>query len=171
MHSAIDTGVSGSTKTDWYLRYGPLDGSSAGLAADCNLGYDAANPYVYNRTQPSGWPDTRAATNTIPFQFDGWTVFELFLEYNTVNPAQSTIQMWVAPRGSQGTKVIDCVGTVPFGSNTANSWKQFELDMYDTSRQPEAARPDQDVYFGEFITSLRPIKFPGQTVNPPGNLG
>lgn len=164
-------GASGSpgafTKTAWLEHYGLL---TRGLDWDMDLDYDAANPYVYARTQPSGWPDTRAATNAYPIQVDGWTAIELFLQYNPANPAAGTVQMWVAPLGSAPVLHIDEQGTVPFGANAANSWSSHELLDYDTKRQSEASRPDQYTYFGELMTSLGPIDFPGG-FTPPGNLG
>lgn len=169
LQNIIDSGISGATKTDWYTRYGPLIGSGAGLNGDMNLAYDAANPYVYNRTQPSGWPDTRAAINGIPIQVDGWTVFQLFLEYKPNN--QSTMIMWMGPKGSALTRVATVNGNVPLNSSTANSWRSFEFQVYDTERIPEGTRPDQYAYLGEMITSLTPIIPPGQTTPPSGNPG
>lgn len=171
-YNNIDTGVAGSTKTDFYNRYGPLYGSGSGLSGDCDLGYNASNPYVYNRTQPSGWPDTRAALNAPSIPMDDWMVVQVFLEYNTIDPSKSTVIVWMGTKGQALTNIIRAINIVPFNANTTNSWDSIELLINDANRLSEVGiRPDQYCYFGELITSLTPILPPGQTTYPTGNLG
>jgi fibronectin type 3 domain-containing protein len=159
IQDAIDTGASVSTKTDYLTRYGPL---GRGLDGDMDTSYSASNPYLYNRTQPSGFPDTRAATNGVAFALDGWTDIEVYLYYNEANPSQSTMMMWAAPRGSAPKLIMSNINVLQLGTNTTNSWDRFEILNYDTDRQSEASRPTLYTYYTGLCTSRNmPINFPG----------
>lgn len=156
---AIDAGGPTSTQTEQLLRYGPL---GRGLDAVQDLGFNAGQPLVYLRAQPSGWPDTRAATNGVPFVLDGWTTIECYMKYNVANPAQSTFQMWAAPYGQPPKLIMSGIGNVPLNTNTTNSWDRFELLNYDTERTSQVGvRPLMFTYYDEVIVSSQPISFPG----------
>jgi chitodextrinase len=162
--TAVDGGTpnpitSGNTKTEWLTRYGPL---LRGLSSDIDGSYNAGNPYLYNRTQPSGWPDTRAAINGVPFALDDWQTFEIFYDYNTSDPSQSSCQVWVnRGYGSPPVLIISAIGNLSFGTSSS-AVSRIELLNYDTERLAEVGvRPTQYTYYAEPIVSLEPIDFPG----------
>lgn len=168
IQDAVDTGVAASTKSDFLTRYGPL---MRGLDGDMDLSY---NPSVLlqNRSQPSGFPDTRAATNGVPFKLDGWLVIEAFLEYNQADPSTSSFQMWAAPYGQAPTLIMNNVSRLPLGTNTTNSWDRFELLNYDTERVSETGvRPTLYTYYSEVLVSDNPINFPGGFTLPSSQGG
>lgn len=170
IQDGIDTGISGATKDAFLLRYGPL---ARGIDGDSNYDYDANNPYLYNRTQPSGWPDTRAATNGVAINVDGWTVIQVFLEYNTTDPTQSSMQMWASKYGDAPKLIMNNINNVWIKDdpNAPNSWKRFELLNYDTIRLAEpGVRPTLKTYYDEFIVSTKPISWPVVGTLPPGNM-
>lgn len=157
VQDAIDTGGATTTQTDLLTRYGPLGGS--GTANGMDTAFSASVPYLDQRTQPAGFPDTRAATHGIPFYEDDWTTIEVFIEF--VAGDHSTVQMWAARKGQPPTLIIDDVGNLPLGGDGSNSWEELRLLNYDTERQTESDRPLQFCYYAEPIVSLDPIKFPG----------
>lgn len=170
IQDGINTGISGATKTDFLLRYGPL---ARGIDGDGNFDYDANNPYLYNRTQPSGWPDSRAATNGVAINLDGWTVMQMFLEYNVADNSKCTVQMWASKYGDAPKLIMNNVMNVALNDTAGtNSWKRFELLNYDTIRLAEpGVRPTLKTYYDEFVVSTKPIYWPVVGTLPPGNLG
>lgn len=160
IQDAIDAGGATTTQTDLLTRYGPLTGSgvSNGMDTDCTTG----SKFLYLKTQPAGFPDTRAATHGIPFYNDDWTVLEVYLQF-TAGDA-SSVQMWAARYGDQPTLIISDIGNLPLGLSSGgndNSWSRFEILNYDTSRDTEVGRPTMFTYYTEVIVSEAPINFPG----------
>jgi chitodextrinase len=157
IHNQVDTGAAVSTKTDYLTRYGPLP---RGLEGDMDTTYSAANPYLYNRTQPSGWPDTRAATNTWAIPRDSRFVIEVLYDYNIANPSASTIYIWGADYGD-APQLLYKATNVPLFTNT-DQVAEINLLNYDTERLSEpGVRPTMYTYFDLVATSATQIDFPG----------
>lgn len=163
----IDNGASltgASTKEAWLNNYGVMPRGVA--QQDGDYGYDSGDPYLYERSGMTyGWPDSRSqASGAVPWQRDGWTTVEVFLEYNGDGNV-STIQMWVAPYGESPVLMVNEVETIDFNTPGSNSWSRFDLLNYATGRQSEAGRPTQNTFYDEIVVSTAPIKFP----NPGGS--
>jgi hypothetical protein len=156
---AIDNGANpgpNASTTQWLNNYGPMPRS---MARDGDYGYSSGNPYLYNRNMPNGWPDSRAvASGAVPWQMDGWTTLEAYLEYSG---SGSTIKVWAAPYGQPPVLIVNEVKRVGLGSPGSNAWSRFELLNYATGRTSEGSRPTQNTYYDEVIVSTQPIKFPG----------
>lgn len=166
IHNQVDTGVAVSTKSEWLVRYGPLP---RGLDGDMDTTYNAANPYLYNRTQPAGWPDTRAATNTWAIPRDSRFVIEVLYDWKTADPGNSTIAMWGANYGDP-PRLFYKANNVPLFTS-ADPIAEINLLNYDTERIEEpGVRPNMFTYFDGVATSLTPLPFPGG-FTPPGNDG
>lgn len=163
IQNAIDNGGALSTKDQYIARYGPLSGISGDVtgAVSGQPAYSAGDPLLYNRTWPSGWPDTRAiAAGAVPFNLNGWTVITVFIDYNVSSPGSSTFQAWAAAYGEAPTLIFQQIGNCPLGTNDV--YRRLELLTYDTHRIGESGvRPTLRTNFTEVIVSTAPINFPG----------
>jgi hypothetical protein len=172
IQNAIDNGGAVSTKDDYVARYGPLSGISGDVtgAVGAQPAYSAGDPYLYDRTWPSGWPDTRAiAAGAVPFNMDGWTVIEVFVDYNEASPTASTFQCWAAAYGEEPVLIFNQIAACPLGTNDV--YRRLELLTYDTHRESESGvRPTLRTNFTEIVVSTAPINFPGGFA-PPNNQG
>lgn len=169
IQNAIDnSGATPSTKDQYIARYGPLSGISGDVsgAVGGQPVYSAGDPYVYNRSWPSSWPDTRAiAAGAVPFNLDGWTTIGIFVDYNVSSPGSSTFQGWAAPYGFSPTLIFNQIGNCPLGSNDV--YRRLELLSYDTHRVSETGvRPEIRTNYTEVLVSSAPIKFPGNFTLP-----
>ncbi len=154
---AVDAGGgSPGSACEFWERYGPARGITA------NEDYSETNPEprLDRRNLTYGWPNRCALQSGVPFAIDGWTVVELYVEYNSANPQQSTLKAWAAPYGQAPRMFVNEVNTLRLGEN-ADVYRRFELLNYDTPREAEANRPTMYTYFDEVVISTAPIKFPG----------
>ena len=117
-------------------------------------------PRLDRRNLTYGWPNRCALKAGVPFNVDGWTTIEVYVDYNTANPGQSTIKAWAAPYGQAPRMYVNEVNTVRLNANDG-VYRRFELLNYDTPRESEPGRPTMYTYFDEIIISTQPIKFPG----------
>ena len=154
---AVDAGGGApSSACEFWGRYGP----ARGVAINDDYGETNPEPRLDRRNLTYGWPNRCALQSGVPFNIDGWTTIEVYVEYNTANPGTSTIKAWAAPYGQAPRIYVNEVGTARLNSNSS-VYKRFELLNYDTPRQPEDSRPTMYTYFDEVIISSQPIKFPG----------
>jgi hypothetical protein len=154
---AVDAGggTPGSACEFWG-RYGP----SRGVAINDDYGATNPEPRLDRRNMTYGWPNRCALQSGVPFNLDGWTTIEVYVEYNTADPAHSTIKAWAAPYGQAPRIYVNEVGTVHLNANDG-VYRRFELLNYDTPRLPETNRPTMYTYFDEIVISTQPVKFPG----------
>lgn len=153
---AVDTGGgSPGDACEFWERYGPSRGVS--MNDDYNEG---SQPRLDLRNLTYGWPNRCALKAGVPFAVDGWTVVELYVDYNTANPQQSTLKGWAAPYGSAPRMFVNEVNTLKLGTRD-EVYRRFELLNYDTPRESEANRPTMFTYFDEVLISTSPVKFPG----------
>jgi hypothetical protein len=162
---AVSEGNSSSpgNACDFWAKYGP----ARGITINEDYGESNPEPRLDRRNLPNGWPNRCALQSGVPFAIDGWTTIEVYVEYNSGNPSQSTIKAWAAPYGTAPRMFINQVNNAGLGSN-ANVYKRFELLNYDTPREPEANRPPLYTYFDEIVVSTQAIKFPGGFSLPNG---
>jgi hypothetical protein len=154
---AVDAGGgSPGNACQFWERYGP----ARGITANEDYGDSNPEPRLDRRNFTYGWPNRCALKSGVPFAIDGWTVVELYVEYNSSNPQQSTLKGWAAPYGQAPRMFVNEVNTLKLGSN-ADVYRRFELLNYDTPRESESNRPTLYTYFDEVVISTAPIKFPG----------
>lgn len=154
---AVDTGGSApGNACEFWERYGP----ARGVASNDDYSETNPEPRLDRRNFTYGWPNRCALKSGVPFSIDGWTTIEVYVDYNTANPQQSTIKAWAAPYGQAPRLFINEVGTAKLYANDS-VYRRFELLNYDTPRQAEANRPTMYTYFDEVIISTEPVKFPG----------
>jgi hypothetical protein len=155
---AVDSGSPSNPgdACEFWGRYGP----SRGVATNDDYGETNSQPRLDLRNMTYGWPNRCALRSGVPFAVDGWTVVELYVEYNTANPQQSTLKGWAAPYGSAPRLFVNEVNTLQLGANS-EVYHRFELLNYDTPRLAEPDRPTMYTYFDEVLISTSPIKFPG----------
>jgi hypothetical protein len=140
----------------FWERYGP----ARGITANEDYGDTNPEPRLDRRNLTYGWPNRCALKAGVPFNVDGWTTIEVYVDYNTANPGQSTIKAWAAPYGQAPRMYVNEVNTVRLNANDG-VYRRFELLNYDTPRESEPGRPTMYTYFDEIIISTQPIKFPG----------
>jgi hypothetical protein len=148
---------------EFWAKYGP----ARGITINEDYGESNPEPYLDRRNLPNGWPNRCALQSGVPFAINGWTTIEVFVDYNTTNPSQSTIKAWAAPYGTAPRMFINETNSAPLGSNS-NIYRRFELLNYDTPRESETSRPTMYTYFDEVVVSTQPIKFPGGFSLPNG---
>lgn len=154
---AVDTGGSTpSNACEFWQRYGP----ARGITANDDYGATNPEPRLDRRNLTYGWPNRCALQSGVPFNIDGWTTVEVYVDFNTANPAQSTIKAWAAPYGQAPRLFVNEVGTAGLKANS-DVYHRFELLNYDTPRESEANRPTMYTYFDDVIISAQPVKFPG----------
>jgi hypothetical protein len=154
---AVDSGGSTpSSACEFWARYGP----ARGVAINDDYGSTNPEPRLDRRNLTYGWPNRCALQSGVPFNLDGWTTIEVYVEYNSANPGASTIKAWAAPYGQAPRIYVNEVNTVGLAANDS-VYKRFELLNYDTPRLSEPGRPTMYTYFDEIIISTQPIKFPG----------
>jgi hypothetical protein len=154
---AVDVGGSApGSACEFWQRYGP----SRGVAMNDDYGETNSQPYLDRRNMAYGWPNRCALQGGVPFAMNGWTTIELYVEYNSANPQQSTLKAWAAPYGQAPRLFINQVNSTALNSNS-DVYRRFELLNYDTPRLAEPDRPTMYTYFDEVLISTSPIKFPG----------
>lgn len=155
---AVDIGSPSSpgSACEFWGRYGP----TRGVAMNDDYGEGNPEPYLDRRNLTYGFPNRCALRAGVPFAMNGWTTIELYVEYNSANPQQSTLKAWAAPYGEAPRLFINQVNSTPLGSNS-DVYRRFELLNYDTPRLAEPNRPTMYTYFDEVLVSTSPIKFPG----------
>ena len=106
---AVDTGSPSSPgdACEFWGRYGP----SRGVAMNDDYGESNSEPYLDRRNLTYGWPNRCALRAGVPFAMDGWTTIELYVEYNSANPGQSTLKAWAAPYGEAPRLFINQVNS------------------------------------------------------------
>lgn len=154
----VDTGSPSSPgdACEFWGRYGP----SRGVAINDDYGESNPEPYLDRRNLTYGFPNRCALRSGVPFAMNGWTTIEVYVEYNSANPGQSTVKAWAAPYGEAPRLFINQVNSTPLSSNS-DVYRRFELLNYDTPRESETNRPTMYTYFDEVVISTQPIKFPG----------
>ena len=161
--------TSSNSKTEWLERYGYLlRGLDDDMDTTCHdnrgsttygsIGVDV-DPLMYNRTQPSGWPDTRCAGQQL--NLDGWTTFECFIDR-----ANNTLRIWQANYNERPVLIFEATNLSYNGTSSDKS--QLEILNYDTQRLGEdgvsggafaQARPDHHFWCDELIVSSSLIPY------------
>lgn len=166
IHNKVDSGATVTTKAEYLTRYGCLP---RGLDGDMDLSYNPA-AYLYQRAQPSGFPDTRASFAGFPFQLDNWTTLEAYCEFNEATPDESTWELWGARYGQPPKFLFSGRGNIPLFNSPDNAWDSIELLNYDTQRISEpGVRPNLFTNYDELIISTNEIPFPGGYSLPRNN--
>jgi hypothetical protein len=96
----------------------------------------------------------------VPIGADRPWVWEIFAEYNEADPSKSSFMMWEALEGDAPKLTRDARGITPFGSSS-NHWFEMEAMYHSTGAGDEPGRPDMYWYVLDWVTSTKPIPFPG----------
>jgi len=113
-----------------------------------------------------GTPDPDAAIGGYTWKKNGWTVIEVF-----VDAIDQQCQVWAADLGDTplllaDTQVFDASKYSNYGKHSSQ-YNGFQLTTFRTNgKSNEANRQETFTTYGEVITSLNPIKFPGGFVLP-----
>ena len=154
---AVDAGGSApGNACEFWERYGP----SRGITANDDYGATNPEPRLDRRNLTYGWPNRCALRAGVPFNIDGWTTVEVYVDFKPSDPSHSTIKAWAAPYGEAPRLFINEVNTAPLKTSD-DVYHRFELLNYDTPRESEANRPTMYTYFDEVVISTQPVKFPG----------
>ena len=170
-------------KLAYYTYYGFIDGSSKGIYADIpalgTTGVDGSGnqtPWLDERAMTVGgtsvtWPMAQAGTNAPTIALNKWNYFQLFFEREA--DGWGSVAAWHCVPGQQPKPIIIMAPrSIYWGSDSYAqiSHRVATMTNYDTPRKAFTGRPTQVHQWGEFTTSLSPIKFPGGIL-PPYNRG
>lgn len=164
-HPSVDNGGPTANQNDYERRYGPYWQGMSGTnqAAGTRL-----------TTQfPGGFPDPDAAAGSIAWNRGGYTVLEVFVDYDA-----DRAQIWAAHYGNPPKLIIDSrdddLDAAHFNKRSdIQGWDGYHLTTFRTQGIAEpGVRPAMFVDYVEVITSTNPIPFPGHLSTPlPGTGG
>jgi hypothetical protein len=164
-HPSVDNGGSTSSQNDDERRYGPFWQGMSGTsqASGRRLTEQFGNQY----------PDPDAAAGSVAWNRGGFTVIEIFVDYDA-----DRAQVWAAHYGEKPRLLIDSKdddrGAAYFNQrgDGIQGWDGYHLTTFRTKGLAEpGVRPEMYVDYAEVIISRKPIAFPGQLLAPlPGSL-
>ncbi len=164
-HPSVDNGGPTGSQNEYEQRYGPFWQGMSGTSQ--SAGQRLTDQFG------AQYPDPDAAAGSVAWNRGGYTVIEIFLDYDA-----DRAQVWAAHYGETPKLLIDSNdddrGAAFFNQrgDGIQGWDGYHLTTFRTKGVAEpGVRPEMYVDYAEVIVSSAPIPFPGQILVPlPGSL-